>query len=686
MKNDNSLYLDNMKTILTVFVSFMLCMQVANSQINNSMYIANQTITAAIQAVEKEGSVANKPLLEKGVRHIASLWRENDGTADEFVKFVADNYATSEASRQLLFERVCGYLESIHGRFNEITLDLRKVMDEAEGEILPLDQIFSSYSVDAHIDDDLYDNKVAFIIALNFPYYTLAEKESSCAGWSRRDWAMARLGDYFTSRVPASVNQNYNIALGNAELYINEYNIYMGKLRTDKGKQLFPDDMVLLSHWNLRDELKADYTDKTTGLAKQEMIYDVMQHIINQTIPAVVINSPEYEWIPSTNVVTKNGVTVNMASEPDTRYQRILDIFNAERVLDEYTPGMNTAILRAFSGGMEVSQEEVETLFDSYLSSPLLADVGKLIKKRLGRKLQPFDIWYDGFKTRSTISEDLLTSKTVALYPTPEAFQDGTDDILMKLGWSRERANYITSKIEVDPARGSGHAWGAGRKGAKSHLRTRIPEGGMDYKGYNIAVHEFGHNVEQTISLYDIDYYTLSGVPNTAFTEALAFVFQDRDLSLLGINSDDPEQEKLTTLDASWSLMEIMGVGMVDMAMWKWLYANPDATAGQLKEQVQKIAIEVWNKYYAPVFGVKDSPILAVYSHMVNSPLYLANYSYGQIIQFQLEEHLKGKNFASEVDRIYKLGTLTPQEWMQQAVGSKISVEPLLNLLEGALK
>ncbi|MCK7529630.1 MAG: hypothetical protein MZV63_00490 [Marinilabiliales bacterium] len=52
-------------------------------------------------------------------------------------------------------------------------------------------------------------------------------------------------------------------------------------------------------------------------------------------------------------------------------------------------------------------------------------------------------------------------------------------------------------------------------KGAVSHLRTRISDKGMDYKGYNIAVHEFGHNVEQTISLYDVDYYMLSGVPNT---------------------------------------------------------------------------------------------------------------------------------------------------------------------------
>ena len=41
-------------------------------------------------------------------------------------------------------------------------------------------------------------------------------------------------------------------------------------------------------------------------------------------------------------------------------------------------------------------------------------------------------------------------------------------------------------------------------KGDKARLRTRITDKGMNYKGYNIAVHEFGHNVEQTIDLYDI--------------------------------------------------------------------------------------------------------------------------------------------------------------------------------------
>jgi hypothetical protein len=296
--------------------------------------------------------------------------------------------------------------------------------------------------------------------------------------------------------------------------------------------------------------------------------------------------------------------------------------------------------------------------------------------------LRPYDFWYDGFKARSSINQEDLNVKTTSRYPNPGAFEADMPNLLVKLGWTKERAQYISSKIAVDPARGSGHAWGAQMKGEKAHLRTRIPEKGMDYKGYNIAVHEFGHNVEQTISLYDIDYYLLNGVPNTAFTEALAFVFQSRDLQLLGISNTNTDQEKLNTLDTGWSLMEIMGVGLVDMKIWKWLYAHPEATAGELKVAVQTITKEVWNTYFSPIFGIKDEPILGIYSHMISNPLYLAAYSYGQIIEFQIEEHLSGKNFPTEIERIYSQGRLIPQRWMEGAVGSKISVKPIMNKLD----
>jgi hypothetical protein len=129
-----------------------------------------------------------------------------------------------------------------------------------------------------------------------------------------------------------------------------------------------------------------------------------------------------------------------------------------------------------------------------------------------------------------------------------------------------------------------------------------------------------------------------------------------------------------------------MGVSLVDMKVWQWLYENPNATKEQLKENVVKTAIEVWNQYYAPVFGIKDTPILAIYSHMIDNPLYLSNYPVGHLIDFQIDEYLKGKNFADEILRIYANGRMIPQLWMKFAVGYEISTEPLLKSTEQALK
>ncbi|PWE01223.1 hypothetical protein DDZ16_01675 [Marinilabilia rubra] len=642
--------------------------------------VIDQTITTISEKFPDEAA-----RIEKGVRHSASLWRDRDGDVNQFSSFCVENFIGEEESLDLFFEKVSRNLEILNGHFNQISLELLEPLHLRYGEVTPIDEVFGGFSPGAHLDEDLYSSKIAFRITLNFPYYSLSEKEELGKDWSRKQWAYARLGDFFTSRVPAELKQEVSRVGSNSDVYISAYNIYAGQLEDNEGKKPFPEDMVLLSHWNLRDELKANYPLGIQGLHKQKMIYEVMKRIIDQTIPREVIDSDEYVWNPFSNRVTKGGQVVTIEREPDTRYKQIVDNFKALKAIDKYTP-LDTYIKRKFEGEMEIAQPEVETLFVKFLESDVLKEVGLLISERLKRPLEPFDIWYDGFKSRSTINEDVLTAKTRNRYPNTETFDKDLPVLLTQLGFSNEKANWIGERVSVDPARGSGHAWGAAMKGQQSHLRTRIPESGMDYKGYNIAIHEFGHNVEQTISLYDMDYYTLNGVPNTAFTEALAFIFQKRDLQLLGIETNNPRQEALQTLDVLWSTYEIMGVSLLDMRVWKWLYKHPDATPGELKQATIRLAQDIWNNYYAPVYGMKDEPILAIYSHMISYPLYLSAYAYGNIIEFQLEQHLKDNDFASEVQRIYKQGRLTPNEWMQEAVGSSLDVEPMLLSAEEALK
>ena len=163
----------------------------------------------------------------------------------------------------------------------------------------------------------------------------------------------------------------------------------------------------------------------------------------------------------------------------------------------------------------------------------------------------------------------------------------------------------------------------------------------MNYKGFNIAVHEMGHNVEHTISLNEMDYTLLEGVPNTAFTEALAMVLQGHDLEVLGLSAPDAQTETLKTLNDFWNTYEISGVALVDMDVWHWMYVHPNATPEQLQDATLQIAKNIWNSYYAPVFGTKDVVLLAVYSHMIDSFMYLPDYPIGHLIAFQIEEQMK---------------------------------------------
>ncbi len=649
-------------------------------------FVQKANADSIIALLLMQSGESSKVRIEKGVNQVAALWTEKDGTVKDFEDFCLKNFLSGEDQRLKVFQHISGNFESLFGYSNNISLDLKRAMHLDIGEMFDIDQVFGAYEPTAHFNDDFFTNKIGFMVALNYPFYTLKEKESSGQQWSRQEWAYARLGDIFIARVPASITQRTADAATASENYISNYNIYMGNLIDDKGKTYFPKDMKLISHWNLRDELKANYNKGEEGLTKQKMIYEVMQRIISQEIPDSVINNAKLQWNPYTNKVLKDGKEVSASSEPDTRYEMLLNNFSAMKAVDQYTPMYPTFIQRSFDAGMELPQEQVEKLFTDLCSSSEVKQVGELISKRLGRPLQPFDIWYDGFKARSNMDQDKLDKQTRAKYPDVAAFEKDIPNILIKLGFKPEKAKEIASHITVDPARGSGHAWGAQRKGDKAHLRTRIAKTGMDYKGYNIACHELGHNVEQTISLYFVDNYEMAGVPNTAFTEAYAFTFQKHDLELLGIKDNDPNKEALAAIDNFWMSFEIMGVSLVDMAVWKWLYENPNATKGQLKEQVIKTAKEVWNQYYAGVFGTKDSPILAIYSHMIDNPLYLSNYPVGHLIDFQLDRFLKGKNFADESIRIYSAGRLIPQVWMKNAVGNEISIKPLIDATDEALK
>ena len=651
---------------------------------------------------------AQRTRIERGVDQAAFYWRASDGDPAAFRAFAEEQFLADPERLEATFRRFEEALEELDGHAEEVDRDLARHAVLDLGPTVPADALFAAFSSSAHLTDDLFSTKLAFAALLNFPLTTLEQRLRDGPAWTRRQWAEARLlgrrgalvgsGDAgLSARVPGEVKLEASRAGAEAEAYVADYNVFAHHLVSDAGARLFPKGKRLLSHWNLRDEVRAAYAEPD-GTARQRALAKVMERIVTQEIPLAVVNDPAVDWNPFTNEVrpsppeeVETGArpppSVDPAREPDTRYAHLLAQFRAARKVDPYSPAAPTALARKFEVDREIPEARMVAMLTEILTSPLVPRVAKLAERRLGRPLEPFDVWYAGFRPGSRLPEAELDALTRKRYPTAQAYAADLPRLLEALGFPPEKARFLADHIEVDPARGSGHALQALRRGDKPHLRTRVGAGGMDYKGYNIAVHEMGHTVEQVFSLYEVDHTLLQSVPAPAFTEALAFTFQSRDLELLGLGRPGPEAERLLALDAFWSAYEIAGVALVDIEVWRFLYGHEGASANELREAVVRIAKEVWNRYYAPVFRVRDVPLLAIYSHMISYPLYLADYPLGHVIAAQLEERFRQAGaLGPEFERVTSFGSLSPDLWMRNATGEPVSTRALLESARRALE
>ena len=256
-----------------------------------------------------------------------------------------------------------------------------------------------------------------------------------------------------------------------------------------------------------------------------------MERIVDQTIPAAVDRQParRLESVHERGDAAPPAIEVDDAPrrrrrrdsdarEPDVRYAQLLDIFRAARQADPYSPDAPDA---ASTAGSTSEREMPEARVDELLERRPDVAAGAagsptLIEQRLGRPLEPHDLWYTGFsRARSSPRRELDARPASATRP-PRRSRRTCRASCTELGLLA-RAGALPRR----PHRGRSRARRRPRASAPraaatiAHLRTRVDADGMDYKGYNIAVHELGHNVEQVFSLYDMDHTLLRACPTT---------------------------------------------------------------------------------------------------------------------------------------------------------------------------
>ncbi|NJK87470.1 MAG: hypothetical protein HC906_17290 [Bacteroidales bacterium] len=333
-----------MKTSLIYFFALLMfilpsCKQVehSNKKDKDMGVIQEQKIYDVIDSLLQKYGEDQQFRIERGVNQVAKFWKKEDGDENGFGDFCITNFIADSMALGEFFTKIERNMELLTGNYARLILQLKEPLELEMGKITPADMLFASFNPASHLEDDLFKNQIAFHILLNFPFYSLQEKADKGDQWSRKEWAYARAADLFTSRVPSENLQEYSDISTKTDAYIAEYNIVMGNLLAESGETLFPKGMNLITHWGLRDELKSNYSVQN-GLKKQQMIYTVMNRIINQDIPAEVINNENVLWKPESNVVIKDGEIIKSEAEGLERYQHLLDILGHHKKLTHTIP------------------------------------------------------------------------------------------------------------------------------------------------------------------------------------------------------------------------------------------------------------------------------------------------------------------------------------------------------------
>ncbi len=155
--------------------------------------ITEAAINSIVDTISKRNPNPDSPeRLKAGVRQAAMQWKIEYGDSDVFKNFCIENYAETPEKRRALFDRLSVALEALWGGFNKISVELKKPMHLVGDTLSHIDYILGAYDPSSHLSEDFYDNKIAYLTILNFPFYTLEEKEKNAKQWTRLDWAYAR--------------------------------------------------------------------------------------------------------------------------------------------------------------------------------------------------------------------------------------------------------------------------------------------------------------------------------------------------------------------------------------------------------------------------------------------------------------------------------------------------------------
>lgn len=639
------------------------------------------------ETISKLAQLYGKNQLENINKSVASLsahWLKMDGSEEDFQTFCERYYISDPCEKNALFIKLQDKLEKMFGLSFEIYWSNKWSLMMDTGPVEPIDSMLAEIDPFAHISEDLYRSKLAHLILLNFPLLSLESKNKlENTNTDRLLLAQCRLAELCRSRVSAEIAAFESSAINSSYEYINYLKIDLHRILDENQKPLSNINLTVDVHWGLRDQINFLYR-KPDAFHKQILLYKIWERATLEEIPSEYHNNPNILWDPIDNLIydQQSDQPVEIKSLHQGRYKALLGLFKAKRMEDLSIPYRQNYIDRSFEFERELTEESVRKLLTDFMENPYLLNCASYLKKILKRDLRSFDIIFNQFDIANDHTSNEYDELILEKYPTLTDFYHAIPAILKTLRFDNNFAEDIARQIQVVSCRSGGLSSFPKMKGGKFILATPTDHNKMNYTSFLTAMHELGHCVEGYISLEMSDYYTLGKVPSPAFSESFAYLFDSRSLEILGIEKTSSEKNKFKTLNLFWSCFLNCGLALVDMDIWHWMYDHPECTETDLKSAALRISKDIWNRFYFPVLGDKDSTILAGYSVMITHPLYLPEFALAIFIQTQIEQYLENKSLGIEMVRMCKAGSLTPNQWMREAVGESISSKGLLEKTE----
>lgn len=613
--------------------------------------------------------------IRRGVSRVAQRWGSSDGPAEEFSRFCQDFYIAKPEERQRLLARLETVITSTHGHLREITRDAGQWAEFAGDRIEGVDELLAAFNPAPGLAEQLYAQRIAFLLLLNFETPTLETMQRDGPGWSMDQWVAARLTRGLPPRIPGDVQIAVTRKYSAAKQWIYSMHPHVGSTVDADGERLYDPGTTLLPHWKIRDEAIHAY-DTSGALARQRALMWCMRRFIDGTLPKVLLErDPDGPWDPRANTIGGQpvGETIGLV-----RYEHWLELFHAEQLYDPYYPEYPTALARSWELDREIPPERAEAILVDLLRAPVRKHLYAFVQARLGRPLEPHDVYFSTPFEQAPAEE--LDAAVARRFQSIDDFGRQLPVILREIGFSDTEADWLAGRIRVERSRDAGHCSPPGLPEYGPWLTTSLNRGQFDFGAYATATHELGHAVESAVSVPRAPRPALRGVPGSCAVEAVANVFCDTRFRLVGVklSTEDIDPLDQMTIESMLSSCQMAGPGLLELRVWRWLYAHPDATAAQLRDAVLQIAGDIWSEFYEPYFGPDPYYLPAAYQHMIGYPLYLANYVLSDIALQQMRAHVRGKDLAAELLRMYTIGRLTPDIWMERAVGAPLSAEPFL--------